>query len=156
MRSGKRKVCLAFGIVLMTGLATLTAPARAHHSFAAYDMTRVESAKGAIKEFHWSAPHCAIVVTIEQPDGATKDLLLVSGAPEMFARQRFEPRSFRPGDKVEVSWHPNRNGSDGGSLATLTLPDGRVFHDSAPQLPAPPLASEAPPPGVQPPSPRGQ
>ena len=136
-------------MVLAMGLMVHACPAVAHHSFAAYDTTRTETAPGVIKEFHWSAPHCALVVTVDMPGGLTKDLLLVSGAPIMFAQQGFNPKSFRSGDKVQVEWHPNRNGSDGGSLASITLPDGRVFHDIPQQYGPPP----GPLPGDQPASP---
>ena len=125
----------------MALLAAAACPALAHHSFAAYDTNRIETATGVIKEFHWSAPHCALVLTTNLPGGVTKDLLLVSGAPQMFAQQGFNPKSFHSGDTIQVEWHPNRNGSDGGSLVSVTLPDGRVFHD----IPLQPVTSAAPP-----------
>ena len=155
MRRRKSNVATALGIALAVVLAAPACPALAHHSFAAYDMTRSETAKGTLKEFHWGAPHCAVVITIEQPDGTTTDLLLVAISPIVFAKQGFAPKDFRPGDKVEVTWHPTRNGSNGGSLETLSLPDGRVFQDAgyAPPGAPPPgaLPPGAPPPGALPP-----
>jgi hypothetical protein len=145
MRGRKSNVATAFGMALAVVLAAPARPALAHHSFAAYDMARSESAKGTLKEFRWSAPHCAAVITIDLPDGTTKDLLLVAISPAVFAKQGFTPKSFRPGDKVEVTWHPTRSGSDGGALQTLTLPDGRVFHDTEFVPP------DGPPPGALPP-----
>jgi hypothetical protein len=137
---------------LSLGLATLVSPVLAHHSFAAYDMSREEFGEGVIKEFHWSAPHCAVIIEVTQSDGSIKELLLVSVAPQLFAKQGFSPRSFKTGDIVKFSYHPNRNGSDGGSLATLTFPDGRLFTagDPAQSLPidGPP---GGPPPGGFPP-----
>ncbi|MBB4199852.1 hypothetical protein GGD83_003676 [Rhodoblastus sphagnicola] len=140
---------------LSLGLATLVSPALAHHSFAAYDMTREESGEGTLKEFHWSAPHCAVIIAVAQPDGSTKELLLVSVAPQIFAKEGFTPRSFKTGDVVKFSYHPNRNGSDGGSLATLTFPDGRMFKAGDPQqslpLDGPPGGLPGIPPGALPP-----
>lgn len=148
MRSRTPKARAGFGMVLAMGLTIQAWPALAHHSFAAYDVTQVMTAKGTIKEFFWSAPHCALLITIQQSDGTTKDLLLISSAPTLFARQGFDPKSFHPGDKVEVTWNPNRNGSDGGSIATLTLPDGRVYRQTefAPPPSQPP--SQQPPPST--------
>ena len=145
MKGRKSKASAAFGMVLAAGVAVQVLPALAHHSFAAYDMTRTETAKGTLKEFRWSAPHCAAIITIQQPDGTSKDLLLVAISPQLFAKQGFTPKSFHPGDQVQVTWHPNRSGSDGGSLSILVLPDGRVFHDTEFLPPG------APPPGGFPP-----
>ncbi len=150
MRGWRAKAATAFRIILAASLMAQVSPALAHHSFAAYDMTREETAKGTIKEFRWGAPHCAVVITIQQPDGTTKDLLLVAVAPAIFAQQGFNPKSFHSGDMVEVTWHPNRNGSDGGSLKTLTLPDGRVFHETE-FMPPPDTPPGGLPPGVLPP-----
>ena len=42
--------------------AVAVAPANAHHSFNAYDMSKTESASGSIKEFRWGAPHSSMVL----------------------------------------------------------------------------------------------
>jgi Family of unknown function (DUF6152) len=108
------------------GAATCAPAAWAHHSFAAYDMSKSVVVKGTIKEFRWSAPHSSLILTTLDAKGEPVDLMIVAGAPNIFARQGFKSKDFRTGDKVELVYHPNRNGSHGGALATLTLPDGRV------------------------------
>jgi hypothetical protein len=156
-----RKSTAAFlgATILALGIVAPVLPASAHHSFAAYDMTQEVFGKGTIKEFHWGAPHCAIIISVPQPDGTSKELLLVSVAPQIFAMQGFSPKAFHAGDEVQFSYHPNRTGADGGSLASLTFPDGRIF--KAPESGPAPVADApggpagappgAPPPGGLPP-----
>ncbi len=104
--------------------------AYAHHSFAAYDMTKSVTAEATVKEFRWGAPHSSVILVFKSPDGKDQELNLVTGPPDLFVRQGIKPKSWRVGDKVEATYHPNFNGSPGGALAALTLPDGRIFKDT--------------------------
>ena len=117
-------------------------------------MTRTVTVQATIKEFRWSAPHSNVVLMVALPDGQTQELNLITGFPEIFVKQGISPKSVHTGDKVEASYHPNINGSAGGSLASLTLPDGRTFTDRV-SFGASPAAAPAPAPAATPPpSPR--
>jgi len=151
------------GSLLLTAAAVAAvgaaSPAAAHHSFAMYDMSRTESASGTIKEFRWGAPHSAVIVTILAADGKPRDLALLSGSPLAFSKQGFNPKSIKVGDKIQLSWHPNWNGSFGGVAASMKFRDGAVYTESeiAPGVPGaggPPSGgppSGGPPPGGPPP-----
>lgn len=125
-------------------------PAAAHHSFAMYDMSKSQSAAGTIKEFRWGAPHSSVLVTIKGADGKIRDLSLLSGSPLAFSKQGFTPKSIKVGDKIQLTWHPNRNGSYGGVAATMRFKDGRLYTESeiAPGVPRPGQRPGAPPPGA--------
>ncbi|HWJ18268.1 MAG TPA: DUF6152 family protein [Geobacterales bacterium] len=123
--------------------------AYAHHSFAAYDMTRSLTVQATVKEFRWSAPHSSLVLMVTLPNGQARELNLVTGPPDIFARQGIAPKSLRSGDKLEATYHPNINGSAGGSLAGFTLPDGRTFKDQESFGAAPP-SSPSPSPSSSP------
>ena len=107
----------------------ITAPVWAHHSGAGYDTTKTLTAQATLKEFRWGAPHSAAVFVIKGPDGKPEDITVASAAPAMFSKQGFKPRDFQVGDKMEISWHPSKSGNIGGMLASMKLPDGRVFKD---------------------------
>jgi len=124
--SAKTRVTSLAIILLGTGWMDA---ALAHHSFASYDMAHSVTVHATVKEFRWSAPHSSVVVMAKLPSGEVQQLNLITGPPDMFVRQGITLKSLRPGDKVEVTYHPNINGSAGGSLAALTLPDGRKFTD---------------------------
>jgi hypothetical protein len=132
-------------VVAVAALAA--APALAHHSFNAYDMSKIETVSGSIKEFRWGAPHSSVVLLFLDKDGQQQTMSLVSGSPLAFSKQGFAPRDFHRGDKVTVSYHPNTGGAPGGALASLTLPDGKTYKDA--EVAAAPADAAAPagPPG---------
>lgn len=117
------------GMLGVSCLVLLAVPVLGHHSFAAYDMRKLNAASGTIKEFRWGAPHSSMVLTYKAKG---KDALMsvVSGSPLMFSKQGFKPKDFKAGLKVSITYHPNVNGSPGGAMATMKLPDGRTFSDS--------------------------
>jgi len=139
-----RPVLHRLGTVLATVVAIAAAPAFAHHSFNAYDISKTESVSGSIKEFRWGAPHSSLVLVYIDKRGQQQSMSVVSGSPLMFSKQGFAPRDFHRGDKVSVTYHPNTSGAPGGALASLTLPNGKTYRDSevasaaAPAAPAPP------------------
>lgn len=104
-------------------------PANAHHSFAAYDMSKIVQAEGTLKEFRWGAPHSSMVL-IYMERGKPKEMSIVSGSPLMFSHQGLSPRDFKRGDKIKVTYHPNSSGQPGGALASLSLPSGKKFSDT--------------------------
>jgi hypothetical protein len=110
--------------------ASWAAPVSAHHSGAGYDMSKTLSASATLKEFRWGAPHSAVVFIIKGADGKPQEVSMGSAAPANFSRQGFKPKDFKVGDKMQITWHPSKNGAIGGTLATITLPDGRKFGDA--------------------------
>ena len=117
-------------IGMIAGLSViLAAPLSAHHSGAGYDMTKTMSAPATLKEFRWGAPHSQVVFMIKGADGKQEEVSMASAAPASFARAGFKPKDFRTGDKMQITWHPSKSGATGGTLLTITLPDGRQFGD---------------------------
>ena len=133
-RSIVHRLALSAAAILAAG------PALAHHSFNAYDMSKVETVSGSIKEFRWGAPHSSMVLVFLDKDGKEQTMSVISGSPLMFAKQGFAPRDFHRGDKVTVTYHPNISGGQGGALSTLTLPDGKTFNDGEATAVAAPAA----------------
>ena len=124
---------------ILAALIFVASPASAHHSFASYDMLKITSQSGTLKEFRWGAPHSSMVLIYTDKSGKSAEMSIVSGSPLMFAKQGFAPRDFKAGDKVTVGYHPNFNGAPGGAMASLTLPGGRTFSDiEAASVPPPP------------------
>ena len=107
-------------------LAALT-PAMAHHSFAAYDMSKTLKAEGTVKVFRWGAPHATVVMVSKDNKGKAVEMAILTGSPAEFARQGIAPRDIRPGDRATVVYHPNGNGKPGGVMASMTLADGKTF-----------------------------
>jgi len=145
----QRNAVHRLGLCAAAAAAIVAAPAFAHHSFNAYDISKTESVSGSIKEFRWGAPHSSLVLIYLDKSGKQQTMSVISGSPLMFSKQGFAPRDFHRGDKVSVTYHPNTNGSGGGALASLTLPNGKTFKDSEASVAAGPGAPAAP---AQPPA----
>ena len=123
------KACTISGLAATVALCVAVAPAIAHHSFAAYDMSRTLAADGTLKEFRWGAPHSSMVL-IYMEKGKAKEMSIISGSPLMFAKQGLTPRDFKRGEKVKITYHPNTGGQPGGAMASVTLASGKSFSDT--------------------------
>jgi len=118
---------------LVVSAAALIIPAvHAHHSAAAYDTSKTLSVAGTLKEFDFSAPHAGVRVVYTNDKGETSEMLVSTVAPAMILSQGFMPKDFRKGQKVELTFHPYRNGAVGGDLVMMKLEDGRVLQSGPP------------------------
>ncbi len=101
--------------------------ARAHHSFAMFDLTQTVEKDGVVKDLQWTNPH--VWLTIETMDGATpEEWGFESGPTNYLIRSGWKRDSLKPGDKVAVTLHPMKDGSHAGSLMSVKLEDGRVLN----------------------------
>ena len=114
-------------------LAGLPAAASAHHSFAMFDRTRTDTIVGAVKEFEMINPHGWLRISVVDAQGRANEWSLEAGGPGQLQRQGWTQTTVHAGDKVTVKMHPLRDGSYGGQLVSVTLPDGKVLGDPRPQ-----------------------
>jgi Family of unknown function (DUF6152) len=100
--------------------------ALAHHSFAMFDKTQTVIIVGTVKEFQWTNPHAWIELMVTTPDGM-KQYSIEAFNVRTLRNAGWKYDTLNPGDKVSVSMNPLRNGAAGGSLVSVTLPDGRTL-----------------------------
>ena len=98
----------------------------AHHSFAMFDKERKVELHGTVKRFEWTNPHIWIDLIAETPNGE-QVWGVEGGSPSVLTHSGFDKNVLSRGMKVTLSINPLKNGSYGGSLLTVTLPDGRVL-----------------------------
>jgi len=103
----------------------MSAPAMAHHSTAAYDLSKDEVIEGVVEEYHWTNPHGWIKVVAPDAAGNSKSWNIEFGAPTISIRMGWTPTSLKPGDHATFVFKPRRDGSPDGALAMVLLPDGR-------------------------------
>ncbi len=120
-------------------LAGTTMPAMAHHSFSMFDSQKEVVLKGSVKEFQWSNPHTWIQLNVTDESGKVVEWSIEGGSPNLVGRQGWKRNTFKPGDKVEITIHPMRDGQPGGSFMRAVLPDGRKLGGD--QIPASPGAA---------------
>jgi hypothetical protein len=124
----------ALGLAGVVAVA-LAGPALAHHSFAMFDADKTVELKGTVKEFQWTNPHSWLQVMVMDQDGKSVEWSLEMGSPGGLAREGWRPKTVKPGDKVTVSLHPLKDGSNGGQLLGVILPDGTKLGDAYNQKP---------------------
>jgi hypothetical protein len=126
-----RRVLLAS---VLLGAAAL--PALAHHSFSMFDAQKEVVLKGKVKDFQWSNPHTWIQLDVADASGKVVEWSIEGGSPNLVGRQGWKRNTFKPGDEVEITVHPLRDGQPGGSFVRAVLPDGRKLGGE--QIPAAP------------------
>jgi hypothetical protein len=101
-------------------------PARAHHSFSMFDMSKQITLVGTVTSFEWTNPHCYIEIDVPNESGAVKHWSIELGSPSILQQAGWKYRSLKKGDKTTLIINPLKNGQAGGFLSKATLPDGRV------------------------------
>jgi hypothetical protein len=107
--------------------AMLTAPALAHHSFAMFDAGKTVELGGTVKEFEWINPHVWLHVVATDPTGKPVSWSFEAGSPGQLTQTGWKSDTLSTGDKIILSFHPLKDGSHGGQLLSVTLPDGRTL-----------------------------
>jgi len=124
MAANMKAFVIGAGVGLMAlggGLAS------AHHSYSSFDMAKTIKLNGVVKEWHWTNPHSFIVLQVTDAAGHTSDATLETNGPGYLARQGWKRESLHEGDKISATIHPMRDGSPGGNLQGVTLPNGQVL-----------------------------
>jgi hypothetical protein len=106
--------------------AALAATASAHHSYAVFDGTKKVEVQGTVKEWQFTNPHTWLQVMVVE-NGAPVEYSIEGSSVNTLARRGWNPKTFKPGDKVTVLMNPLRDGGKGGSFILATLADGRVL-----------------------------
>jgi hypothetical protein len=107
--------------VFPASLLAICLPAMAHHSFAMFDQTKESQLKGvSVAQFQWSNPHVFVVVK----SGDTM-YTLECNSPSNMTKAGWKFNTLKPGDKIDISFYPLRNGKAGGALKVATLAGGK-------------------------------
>lgn len=122
MKANTKFMTLFGGILIVT----LSYQSDAHHSFAMFDNDKCQIVAGTVRNYDLSYPHAWIWITSRAKNGGT-DIWGFEGASpaELRRYSNWTRNSLQPGDKIEVAFHPLKDGRKGGSFDRVKLPDGR-------------------------------
>ena len=107
--------------------------AYAHHSMSGYERTKTITVSGTVKQFKWANPHSWIEMEVTNEKGGVTLWNAEMTAPGVLARAGWKSTIVKPGDKVTIVGRPLLTGEPGLLFVSITLPDGRVLTERAPQ-----------------------
>jgi Family of unknown function (DUF6152) len=104
-------------------LAIGSAELSAHHSFAAFDMSKEQTITGVVSRFDWTNPHTFIWVDVTNEKGVVETWAIEGMSPNYLGRRGWSKNSVKPGDKITVSIRPLKEGKTGGMFIRAQIGD---------------------------------
>jgi hypothetical protein len=115
------------GLAATVALAALAGPAFAHHSYAMFDRAKTDTITGTVKSFEMINPHGWLNLVTRDAQGKVSEWALETGATGQMARAGWSPGSVAVGDKISVTMHPMKDGSNSGQLVSAVLANGQTL-----------------------------
>lgn len=115
------------GIVFFVSLMSLliASSVSAHHGVPNFDISRTVTVKGVVVDYLLINPHMEMRVKVTDDSGNSVDWNVEAVSLLMMLRAGFKRDTFKPGDMVTVTGHPNKEGKPMMVLVKIVLPDGR-------------------------------
>ena len=120
----KKSIILFAG--LLVGVVAASAPAVAHHAFAAeFDRNKPVTLRGKVTKVEWINPHSWIHLSVTGADGTAADWMVECGAPNALIRRGFTKESVPAGIEIVVTGFQAKDGSNKSNGSSITFADGR-------------------------------
>ena len=118
--------------LVIGGLAMGSVQLSAHHSFAAFDMSKEQTITGVVSRFDWTNPHTFIWVDVTNDKGVVETWGIEGMSPNFLGRRGWSKTSVKPGDKITVSVRPLKEGKTGGMFIRAQIGDRVLLPGGAP------------------------
>src|SRR5687768_2441732 len=99
------------GLIVLAGAILRPAPALSHHSNVAYEVTKVITITGVVREFEWVNPHTWLRVIVDDGKGGKVEWACEGRAPGILGRAGWTRGSLKGGETVTVDMSPAKDGS---------------------------------------------
>ena len=126
-----KKILLAAltGVWVVSGASTVMA----HHSAAPFDFNNRVTIEGIVKEIKIINPHSVFILEVTDDKRGTRDIEFEGMSASVFYRSGFIPSSAVPGDKIQITIAPRKDGEDGGFVSSMVSADGEWFGFGSPE-----------------------
>jgi hypothetical protein len=112
-------------LAAVTVALAVAAPARAHHSTAMFAWGQAKPMKEmTVEKWEWTNPHTFLYAR----DAEGKRWAFEGMSPNHLVRYGWSKRSLQPGEKIDLTYYPLRDGRRGGFNVTVTKPDGSALN----------------------------
>jgi hypothetical protein len=111
-------------LVMSAGLSLAPLAGFAHHGSAAYDMTKLVTSKATVTNLLWANPHTMLNFDIKDEKGGVTHWALEMFNPLWMTRAGWTKNTLKPGDEIEVTFHPAKNGTGNGYVR---LPECKII-----------------------------
>ena len=119
--------CLGVVAVALLVVALSPTAALPHHSNVAYEVTKVITITGVVKNFEWVNPHTWLHVVVDDGKGGKVELACEGRAPGVLLRAGWSRSILKAGEKVTVDMSPAKDGSKVSIIARVTKADGTIL-----------------------------
>jgi hypothetical protein len=132
LMSGKRMLQLGGASLLLSGLILGSTSVYAHHSFAMFDASKSVTLNGTVKSVEYANPHVWVYLTVMNSKGQPDTWGMEGGNLGGLYRMGWTKDAVKAGDKITMEVHPLKDGTMGGQIIRVTMPDGHVFGRGGP------------------------
>ena len=101
--------------------------AESHHSNVAYEVTKVITITGVVKDFQWVNPHTWLHVVVDDGKGGKVEWAAEGRAPGILLRAGWTRSSLKGGETVTVDMSPAKDGTHVAIIARVTKADGTIL-----------------------------
>jgi hypothetical protein len=118
------------GIIALTAAVAVllcAVPAISHHSNSAYEVEKVVTLTGVVKEWKWTNPHTWLYMIVDDGKGGKVEWAVEGRAPGVLGRAGWDRTILKAGEKVTVHMSPAKDGSHVGIIARVTKEDGTIL-----------------------------
>jgi hypothetical protein len=112
-------IALVMAFVVCAGIP----PATAHHSAAGQDFSKRIEVEGVVQSWEIINPHGRVVVRVSDAKG-TRNIEYETHSRNNVYRAGYRDGMVKAGDKIKLFIAPNRDGSDGGYIASFLTAGG--------------------------------
>jgi hypothetical protein len=102
-------------------------PARSHHSNVAYEVNKVITITGVVREFQWVNPHTWVYVMVDDGKGGKVEWAAEGRAPGVLLRAGWTRNSLKAGETVTIDMSPAKDGTRSAIIARVTKADGTIL-----------------------------
>jgi len=97
----------------------------AHHGRASYDDTKVFTLMGTVSSFQFLNPHAQLFLDVKDDKGNIEKWVGEGTSPNMLVREGWDRKTIKPGDRISVTGHAARNGTNNLRIEKVVLPNGK-------------------------------